>query len=397
MEQKRLKSNYLIASVPTQFSRSIASDIDWKLRLIGLLGPRGTGKTTLLLQAIKQLYGFDPKAIYINLNDLYFADGNLQSFVAKFCSMGGEHIFIDNVHKHPNWSNEIKRIYENFPNLRIAFAGSSTIDMLKHYANLSQRATIYQVNNLSFREYLSMQGIINLEQISLDEIIRNHSAISNDIPTDLKILPLFDKYLTQGAYPMQNSSYEEIKKTVEGYVINTIELDMVNMEGYDSRNGFKLKQLMSIIGQKAPFKPNLVSISNTINLHRNTLIGYLFHLEKAKLINLIYPSGSAISILQKPERIFMGNPNMSVLLGASQQNRSGLLRTFAVNQLLSNHELRLSQYESIEVDGQILLGFETNKRIPKKLRENPQTVTLVDGIEIGSNQRVPIWTLGLLS
>ncbi|MDD3892387.1 MAG: AAA family ATPase [Bacteroidales bacterium] len=396
MEQKRLKSNHLIASVPTQFSRSITNDINWELRLIGLLGPRGTGKTTLLLQAIKRLHGFDPRAIYINLNDLYFADCKLNSFVGKFCSMGGEHIFIDNVHKHPNWSNEIKLIYETYPNLRVAFAGSSTINMLKHYANLSQRATIYQVNNLSFREYLSMQSIINLEQISLDSIVQNHSDINNEIPTDLKILPQFDKYLTQGAYPVQGNSYEEVKQTIEDYIVNTIEQDMVNMEGYDSRNGFKLKQLMSIFAQNAPFKPNLVSISNAINLHRNTLIGYLFHLEKAKLINLIYPAGSAISILQKPERVFMGNPNMSVLIGNPQQNRTALLRTFVVNQLLSAHELRLSQYESIEVDGQMLLGFETNKRIPKKLRENPNTITLVDGIEIGSNRRVPVWMLGLL-
>ena len=396
MEQERSKSNHLISSTPTQFSRSITDSIKWSSRLIGFIGPRGVGKTTLLLQALKQLHGFDPKAIYINLNDIGFANNSLNSMVGKFYSMGGERIFIDDVHKHPQWSEHIKTIYETYPNLQIVFAGSSTIDMLKHYANLSQRATIHHINNLSFREYLISQDVITLKPLLLSEIAKNHIDISRSIPSDVKILPLFDKYLTQGAYPLRVSSVEEVRQSIERFVIGTIEEDMLNIEGYDSRNSFKLKQLMGHFLQNAPFKPNLVSISNRANLHRNTLIGYLFHMEKAKLINLLYPSGSAISILQKPEQVYMANPNMSVLLGGNQTYRNGLLKTFAVNQLLNNHELRLSKYDAIEVDGDILLGFETIKKVPKKLRENPNTLTLVDGIEVGSDKRIPVWMLGML-
>jgi uncharacterized protein len=397
MENLRLKSNQLVSSVPTQFSRSIALKVDWKKeRLVGFLGPRGVGKTTLLLQQLKKQYGFDSKALYITLDDIYFAGKTIHKFAVDFHNRGGEHLFIDEIHKFPGWSHDLKTIYDALPNLKITFTGSSTIEMVKHFTNLSQRAVIQNITGLSFREFLALYNIADLPILELNQIIDNHTNIANDLTSEFKPLHYFDKYLTRGFYPFNNENYELYKRSLEDVIQFTIESDMAYMDGYDPRNAYKIKQLLNNIALNAPFKPNLVKISDSIGVHRNTLIGYFFHLEKSKLISLLYPANSIISILQKPELVYVGNPNLEQLLCEGAINRNSLATSFAINHLLSLYSLRLNQKNALEVDGTYTFNIETSKKTSPKKLSSSNTFALVDGIEIGGDKRIPLWLLGLL-
>jgi hypothetical protein len=397
MEQLRLKSNHMVSSTPTQFSRAIAQKVDWgKDRLVGFLGPRGVGKTTLLLQQIKKQYGYDPKALYISLDDIYFAGKTIHRFAVDFHNRGGEHLFIDEIHKYPNWSHDLKTIYDALPNLKITFTGSSTIEMVKHFTNLSQRAVIHNVSGLSFREFLALYNVIELPTLNLDDIVGNHTEIANKLTSEFKPLQYFDKYLTRGFYPFNNENYELYKRSLEDVLQYTIESDMAYMEGYDPRNAYKIKQLLYNIASNAPFKPNLVKISHKIGVHRNTLIGYFFHLEKAKLINLLYPSNSIISILQKPELVYLGNPNIVQLLCEGAIDRNSIATSFAINHLANNNPIRLNQKNTLEIDGTYTFNIEINKKISPRKLSSSNSFALVDGIEIGGDKRIPLWLLGLL-
>jgi predicted AAA+ superfamily ATPase len=395
MEQLRLKSNHLVSATPTHFKRSICSQIDWNDRLIGILGARGMGKTTILLQQVKENYGVDSQALYITLDDIYFSGKTLHEFAAEFRNRGGAHIFIDEIHKYPQWSLELKIIYDTLPDLKVTFAGSSTIEMLKHYANLSKRASMYNLQGLSFREYLAMQGIATLPIIELSALFDDHIQIARDLSLNFSIQMYFDKYLTRGYYPFATESYELYKRQMEQVLYQTIESDLAYMEGYDPRNAYKIRQLIQTIAQNVPFKPNLVKISEAIGVHRNTLIGYFFHLEKAKLIQLLYPSGSIISILQKPERVYLNNPNLAQLLCSPIPSRDTLVKTFVMNQVGIQHPLKLAKYDTLDLDGKWFLAIETSRKLTSKRYSQPNTYVIADGLEVGHENKIPLWMVGL--
>ena len=397
MEQLRLKSNHLISEVPTAYSRSIGKDIDWSDRLIGIIGPKGVGKTTLMLQQAKGAYGVDPASLYISLNDIYLAGHSLLQFAADFRSKGGRHLFIDDIHKNPQWSLEIKNIYDSLPDMKITFAGSSIIEMVKHYANLSQRAHIHNLSTLSFREYLAMEGVAHLSRIDLQFLLDNHVELASELVPGLNPNLHLNDYLTKGYYPLCTTGYEAFKRKLECFVKETLEMDMNYLEGYDSRNAYKLKQLLNIIAQNVPFKPNLVKISDTIGVHRNTLIGYFFHLERTKLISLLYPAGVNVSILQKPERVYLGNPNLAQLFSQISPSRDTLTANFAISQLVSQYPVQLAQPNMLLVDGRWMIAIAQPSGRIRKPKSGEDFYTLVDGFEIGSTNRIPLWMMGLLS
>ncbi len=397
MEQLRLKSNYLVSSVSTSYVRTLTPEVDWDKPLVGIIGPRGVGKTTLLLQQIKLRYGFDPQSLYINLDDIYLAGMSLHDFAGEFSSRGGKHLFIDEIQKHPQWSLELKNIYETLPHIKITFAGSSTIEMVKHYANLSKRAQLYNLGTLSFREYLAFIGIAQLPQYDLQTLLTSHIEIAAEHLQDFSPNLHLNNYLTRGCYPYGTESYEQYKRQLELFVADTVDKEMASIEGFDIRNAHKVKQLIAIIAGQAPFKPNLVQISDTIGVHRNTLISYFFHLEKAKLINLIYPAGVNVSILQKPERVYLSNSNLANLLSPVQPERVALAQTFAINQLTKQNQVALVNKHIFEVNNEWHTVITTPAQRIRKTPTGNRIYTISDGYEVGTSQKVPLWLLGLVS
>jgi len=396
MEQLKSKSNQLVSGLETTFSRYLNDKIDWSWRLNGILGSRGTGKTTMLLQQLKNKHQLNEDSIYVSLDDIYFSDNRFIDFAADFHQKGGIYLFADEVHKYKNWSIEFKNIYDTYPGLTIVFTGSSIIDILKQDADLSRRAIFYNLTGLSFREYLSLSEIYSAEPISLDFLLQNHVEIAAETIKKIKPLLHFENYLKYGYYPYFQENINLFYHRL-GQTLNLVlETDLNFIEGFNHRNIIKLKQLLYILSANVPFKPNIVKLSEKTNISRNTLLSYLHYLEKAQIIQAVYPSGISTSIFQKPEKIYLNNTNLSFLLANNTPDKGTLRETFFLNQLKSKHRVEASKTGDFRIDDNYVFEIGGKNKTAKQIKDITKGYVVADDIEIGSYNKIPLWLFGFL-
>jgi len=396
MEQLKSKSNQLVSGLETTFSRYLNDKIDWSWRLNGILGSRGTGKTTMLLQQLKNKHQLNEDSIYVSLDDIYFSNNRFIDFAADFHQKGGIYLFADEVHKYKNWSIEFKNIYDTYPGLTIVFTGSSIIDILKQDADLSRRAIFYNLTGLSFREYLSLSEIYSAEPISLDFLLQNHVEIAAETIKKIKPLLHFENYLKYGYYPYFQENINLFYHRL-GQTLNLVlETDLNFIEGFNHRNIIKLKQLLYILSANVPFKPNIVKLSEKTNISRNTLLSYLHYLEKAQIIQAVYPSGISTSIFQKPEKIYLNNTNLSFLLANNTPDKGTLRETFFLNQLKSKHRVEASKTGDFRIDDNYVFEIGGKNKTAKQIKDITKGYVVADDIEIGSYNKIPLWLFGFL-
>lgn len=325
------------------FIRSLMDEINWEARMIGIKGARGVGKTTLMLQYIKKHFEHDPAVLYVSLDDIWFSDNKLADLADRFVKQGGKLLFLDEVHKYPGWSGELKNIYDDFPELKIVFTGSSLLEIMNARADLSRRAIIYRMQGLSFREYLNFELGLKLNSHSLDEVLHNHLKISSEVTSEIKPLKHFSRYLREGYYPF----YKEIPElyyTRLGEIINMIiEIELPLLRGVDVSYSSKLKQMLLIISESAPFIPNISKLSERTGINRNTFISYLNFLCEAGLLRNLYRDSRGITRLQKPEKIFLENTNIAFALGNGLPEKGNIRETFFANQLSYGHSLTIPE------------------------------------------------------
>src|ERR1035437_871084 len=278
MNTLKEKHRKKIANTSTAFIRSAMDSINWNSRLMGIKGARGVGKTTLLLQYIKLHYPSDANTLYVSLDDIYFADNKLVTFANNFAQQGGKHLFLDEVHKYPNWSQEIKNIYDDLPELQIVFTGSSLLEIINARADLSRRAIAYKMQGLSFKEYLNLVLKLDFPIYKLEDILAHHVEITETILHQVKPLQYFSKYLNTGYYPFFLED-EQLYHMRIGEIVNMIlELELPLLRSVDIAFTNKLKQLLLVIAQSAPFIPNISKLSDRISISRITLLSYLNYL-----------------------------------------------------------------------------------------------------------------------
>jgi predicted AAA+ superfamily ATPase len=399
MEKLILKSNLLIRNQPLDFTRFLFEKIDWNDRLIGILGARGTGKTTLLLQlAARELSEENTgRVLYTSLDDIYFSANTLVSLAEQFEKLGGEILILDEVHKYPNWAREIKNIYDFQRTLKIVFTGSSIIDMIKENADLSRRAIFYNLPGLSFREYLNISGLGNFSPISLDELIKGHESIASRITKDFKPLAHFPNYLKAGYYPFFNENPNTYPIRIEQVLKLVLEIDLQFIKGIDSQNLRKLYQLLYILSQSVPFTPNISKLSEKIGITRNTLLLYLNYLEKAKIINSLQATGKSTSILQKPDKIYLENTNLGYAISRQEINIGNERETFFLNQLRNaGHEVQLPKYGDFSVNETYLFEVGGFNKTASQLQNQPNSFVVSDGLEVGFQSKIPLWMFGFL-
>lgn len=390
------QSERLVNHVSLDFKRYLFDLIKWDNRLIGLKGARGTGKTTLLLQWIKEQNLPTEKAAYFSLDDLYFTHHTLKETVSEFYKNGGLILVLDEVHKYKNWSQEIKNCYDFYPELKIIFTGSSIIDISKQEGDLSRRALLYELVGLSYREYLSMLKIIELPIISLDELLLNSTKIKKTLPSDFRPLQYFKTYLSYGYYPFGLADITSVHQRINQLIRTIVEIDMAEIEDFDIRNAKKILQLVYVIAQQVPFKPNISELALKTGIHRNSLNNYLHYLEQAKIINLLYPSGNSISTLQKPEKIILNN---TTLLNALAEEKSlvGTIReTFFVSQLQTLHKVNISKKADFIVDRKYTFEVGGKNKGQKQIQGIENAWIVKDEIEMPLLNTVPLWMIGLL-
>lgn len=381
-------SHQLVTRVDTTFKRYLYHQVNWQNRLLGLVGPRGVGKTTLVLQYILQNLDVQ-KTLYVTAEDFYFAKNRLVDLANDFVKRGGTHLFIDEIHKYPDWSKELKLIYDYHEDLQVVFTGSSVLDIKKGNADLSRRAVVYSMQGLSFREYLMLFHQMQIPIFSLEDIL-NHKV---ELPELKHPLPAFANYLKKGYYPFALEG--DFLFRLQQVVNQTLEIDIPTHAGMNIATGRKLKQLMAIVAESVPFKPNKSKIAEMLNISRNNISDYLLYMEEADMVAQLRPSIAGIRALGKVDKVYLDNPNLIYSLARDNQNKGNVRETFFQNQLRVHHKVSSSNVTDFKVDS---IEFEVGgKNKGKKQIKNAQTGFIVkDDIERGFMNTLPLWHFGLM-
>ena len=379
------------------FERELERKINWNARLISVRGSRGTGKTTLFLQHIKKTFSNNlNKVLYVNLDNVYFSNNTLVELAEKFASRGGTHLFIDEVHKYENWSKEIKNLYDDFPELHIAFTGSSLLEILNGRADLSRRTLVYELTGLSFREYLSLIKAHDFPIFTLEEILKNNEQIFAEIASKIKPFEFFDDYLSFGYYPYFLEGKDDYFNRLNETLNMILEVELPMLRGLEIAYIPRIKKLLAVIGESAPFIPNITQLAAKIGISRQTLLIYLKYLEDAKLINQLYKKSRGLSVLEKPEKILMENTNLIELFNGENANTGSRRETFVLNQLLHSHKVDFSEESDFFVDSKYTFEVGGKNKKRKQIQEIPDSYIIADDIEFGTDRRIPIWLLGFM-
>lgn len=390
------QSSYYLKDVNTDFRRFLYDRIKWKNRLIGIKGARGTGKTTLCLQWLKEQNMPANQAAYFSLDDLYFTRHSLKETVAEFYKSGGKILVLDEVHKYPNWSIEIKNVYDLYKELKIVFTGSSIIDISKQQGDLSRRALIYELPGMSFREFLLLKYQIQLPVWSIPDLLNNASMISTHLPKGFRPLEHFNEFLSVGYYPFIMEDPESVHQKINQLIRTIVESDMAELKDFDIRNARKMLQLIYVLAQQVPFKPNLVALAEKTAIHRNTLNNYLHFLEQAKIISLMYPAGKSTSILQKPEKIYLNNTNLLFALVENKVEKGNLRETFFYSQVSAVHTIELPQKGDFLVDKEFTFEVGGKEKSEKQIAGVKNARVVKDDLDYATGNSIPLWMFGCL-
>ena len=371
---------------PTDFLRYLHQRINWSNRMIAILGERGVGKTTLILQKIKQ-DGIE-HTLYFGADNVYFGQHSLFDTANEFYRKGGQRLYIDEIHKYPSWSTELKMIYDYCPQLQVVITGSSILDLYKGIADLSRRIISYTLVGLSFREFLAMAKGINLPPMTLEEILCHKVTF----PTRERPLALFDDYLKTGYYPFWNET--DYATRLNNVINQTIENDIPTYAKMSIATSRKLKQLLFIISQSVPFKPNYTEIGAAMECDRGTVADLAFYLEKARMLMSLRHQDDGMKNYGKPEKIYLGNTNLIYALSEGKPEVGNLRETFFLSQMQVNQEVFASKAADFTIDGKTFeVGGKSKNK--KQIAEVKNAFVVKDDIEYGYENIIPLWHFGM--
>lgn len=388
MDRLQNRFNIMLSDTPVGFHRYMYDKIDWSDRLIGLKGPRGVGKTTLLLQRAKEFLDRNT-TLLVNADDLYFTSHTLVDLADDFVRLGGKVLMIDEVHKYKEWSRELKLIYDYHKDLKVVFTGSSILDIEEGEADLSRRVIPYEMQGLSFREYLRMFKEIELPKLTLDEILNNKL----EMPAGFHPYAYFNEYLRIGYYPFSNES--QFERRLMQVVNKTIEVDIPQYTDMTASAIRKLKRLMSIVSESVPFKPNLSSISQVLGISRNLLPEWFVYMEKAGLIMQLRDDTGGIRGLGKVDKVYIDNTALMYMLGRENTDIGNVRETFFLNQTRVMHDVITSSVSDFQI-GKYTFEVGGKNKTQKQIAGVSDAFVVKDDIEIGYQNVIPLWVFGLM-
>lgn len=385
-----------IRDVPLKFKRYLWNEINWNARLLIITGARGVGKTTLMLQYIIEKLPVSEETLYVRADDLYFDRHSIVELAEEFTAHNGKYLFIDEIHKYPNWSREIKNIYDQFPELKVVITGSSTIEITKGEGDLSRRALFYHLQGLSFREYLEFEKELTFPSLTIEEITNNPIELSMGITSNIRPLTYFEEYLKTGYFPFYSEDREEYYKRINQIVNTTLYIDIPATLSIHYEAVINMKKLLGLITEMVPFKPNITKLSRQIGLSRESLVKYLQYLDKADLITLLYSSKKGISHLNKPEKIYLNNTNTIYALNPSFPDKGNMRETFFLNQVQSKWPVRYPEKGDFLVQDKFLFEIGGKNKSNQQIADYKDAWIVADEIEIGTERKIPLWLFGFL-
>ena len=379
--------------VTEAFTRYLLPEVDWNQRLILLLGHRGVGKTTLLLQQMKADVS---KSIYLSLDDYYFEEKRLIEVVGALYGLGYRSFYLDEIHRYVHWSKELKNVYDDFTDSKFIVTGSSILEISKGQEDLSRRAVVYPLVGLSFREFLLLEEKVDLPVLTLDQIIQQHATISSDYLDHFDFKSSFKNYLTYGYYPFYREGKRVYQQKLQETTHLVIDSDITPFEELNYSTVRVMKKLLYVISQSVPFIPNISKLAEKMGVTRNTILKLLDILDKAQLLSLLHTSTEGISMLQKPEKIYLQNTNLAYMFAHESPNVGNLRETFFFNQLQVRHQVTAPKYGDFMVDSQYVFEVGGTSKTSKQIQGVPNAYLAIDGIEGGVGNRIPLWLFGFL-
>ena len=385
----------ILRQINNGFRRYLHDQINWKHRMIGIKGPRGAGKTTLMLQRLKYDLGMIPEALYITADHNHFYNHTLFDVANNWYKQGGKILFIDEVHKYPNWSLELKNIYDGLPEMQVVFSASSALDIYRGEADLSRRVITYLLAGLSFREFLFFTSGINFEALNIDDIRKNHQSLSRMITEDFRPLPAFRKYLEVGYLPIIAEGEDTYLMKLKQVINTIVDVDLAYIASYNSGTAVKVKKLLGVVAESVPFKPNIAALARKLDLSRDSVYQYIYQLKDARLLNTLSLEGKGVSTLQKPERIFLENSNLAFAL-KEKPDIGNIRETFVLNQLL-NAGLKVSSPDKGDfiTDG-LTIEVGGKDKNSEQIKHLDNYLIASDNLETGAGNKVPVWLFGFL-
>ncbi len=392
---KQISSEHL-RRTPLRFTRFLLDEIHWGDRLIGISGARGSGKTTMMLQYIKNRLPKNSEALFVSLDDIYFSETPLVYFAEEFYKQGGDYLFLDEVHKYPNWSQELKNIYDNLPSLKIVFTSSSALDIYKGSHDLSRRAVVYNLPGLSFREFIDLKYKINFDVLTLANILDVKQENFWEILEKIKPLKLFNEYLQYGYYPFFIESGMNYSNRLMNTINIVLESDMPAIYHIDFYSVLKMKKMLAVLSYLTPYKPNIQKLAAQSGTSRDSLLKYLFYLEKAGIVKWLTKDTFGINYLNKPDKLYLQNTNLMFSLTQEAPNKGNLRETFFLNQINVKHKVAYPKSGDFLVDGKYTFEIGGSNKSRKQIAGIEDAYVVSDDIEYRIGNKIPLWLFGFL-
>ena len=384
-----------LSQVSLDFKRYLYPQINWDSSVIGIMGERGVGKTTMLLQRIKEKYANPDDTFYISLDHYWFGTHELQDLIKFMYKRGITEFYIDEVHKYKGWSGILKTLVDELHDLRIVYTGSSLLEIDNAKVDMSRRQTPYTLKGMSFREYLEYDGILKMNAVTLEELLSNHVPIAMDIVSKTKVLVAFDTYLHTGVYPFYRDAGKDFLVRLKEVVDTVIESDLPAVEKITYDTVDKCKKLLMIIAENVPLQPNVDKLATSLGTTRDTLLKLLYKLDKAEILELLTVELKSYKKLVKPEKIYLGNTNLMYAL--SPKIEIGTLReTFFIDQCASVGTVQMPPKGDFLVNGKYLFEVGGEGKTFDQIADIPNSYLAVDGIETGYGARIPLWMFGFI-
>ena len=396
LNQLFTKHQKALNGLKTRFRSNLHDSIQWNERLIGIKGARGVGKTTVVLQHIKEVYGFDRCCLYVNLDDIAFRYPNLVELAEDFEKSGGKYLFFDEIHKYANWSQELKNIYDSFPNLQVVFTGSSILDILKGKADLSRRAVVYRMQGLSFREFLQIETGKQFESYALVQLLENHEKFCQVINMEVKPFQYFEQDLRYGYYPYYLESIENYAYKLSNTLSLMIETELPLLLNVDIQYIGKLKKFLNLLSNNIPFKPNVSNLAAGIGISWQSVINYLRYLDEAEIIKTIYFEGRDIKSLSKPDMVYLHHPNHFYVFNSEMTNKGNLRESFFVNQLSYSNIVETAKRGDFVVNSKYYFEIGGKNKTYHQISNLKDSFIAADDIEFGYKNKIPLWLFGFL-
>lgn len=384
-----------LAETTLKFKRSLYSKINWEVRMLGIKGEKGVGKTTLVLQHIKETFKNPDDALYVSMDNLWFKTHSVMDLADYLYSIGVYNLYLDEIHKCNDWTAILKNLYDNYPKLNIVYTGSSMLQIDNSKVDLSRRQTLYRLHNLSFREYLEYEGIASFEAHSLEDVLKNHVNYAMGITSQVKVLKYFPEYISHGMYPFYKEAKRDFHIRLAETVNQTLESDLPAVEDVTFETIQKSGRLLMIAAESLPFVPNVSKLCETLGTTRDSCLKMLYALDRAGVLNLLTAELKSYKKLVNPDKIFLGNPNIMYALGGKTE--TGTIReTFFANQVGAYNTLQYPKKGDFFASGKYLFEVGGQSKSFDQIKDEPDSFLAVDETETGIGNRIPLWLFGFL-